>query len=82
MTETPTPSRRTDFLLLAATFFIAAAMVALIPGSFRAERDEDAPPQSFREELREGVSWLMGHSLLRPMAIMLGLMNMAAMTKR
>ncbi len=67
------------FFVDAATFFLAAAMVGLISGSFQAERADDEPKQSFREELREGVRWLMGHSLLRPMAIMLGLMNMAAM---
>jgi MFS family permease len=67
------------FFVDAGTFFIAAAMVFLIPGSFRAERDETAPPASFREELGEGMRWLMGHSLLRPMAIILGVMNGAAM---
>lgn len=67
------------FFVDAATFFIAAAMVALVSGSFRAEPDPDATPASFRDELGEGVRWLMGHSLLRPMAIMLGLMNAAAM---
>ena len=67
------------FFVDAATFFVAAAMVFLIPGTFRAERDESVPRQSFREELSEGVRWLMAHSLLRPMAIILGLMNGAAM---
>lgn len=67
------------FFVDAATFFVAAALVFLIPGSFRAERDVDAPRQSFRQELGEGVRWLMGHSLLRPMAIILGLMNGAGM---
>ncbi len=67
------------FFVDAGTFFVAAAMVFLIPGTFRAERDEEAPPQSFKRELSEGVRWLMGHPLLRPMAIMLGLMNAASM---
>lgn len=67
------------FFVDAATFFVAAAMVALIPGTFRAKRDPDRAKQSFREELGEGVRWLMGHSLLRPMAIILGLMNGAGM---
>jgi len=67
------------FFVDAATFFVAAAMVFLIPGSFRAERDESEPRKSFKEELGEGVRWLMGHSLLRPMAIILGLMNGAMM---
>lgn len=67
------------FFVDAATFFVAAAMVFIIPGSFRAERDESLPRQSFKQDLGEGVRWLMGHSLLRPMAIILGLMNGAAM---
>ena len=67
------------FFVDAGTFFIAAAMVFLIPGKFRASREERAPQQSFRQDLGEGVRWLMGHSLLRPMAIILGLMNGAAM---
>lgn len=67
------------FFVDAATFFAAAALVALIPGTFCAHRDEGVPKQSFRGELAEGVRWLMGHSLLRPMAIILGLMNMASM---
>lgn len=67
------------FFVDAATFFVAAACVALIPGSFRARRDDTRPRQGFRQELGEGVRWLMGHSLLRPMAIILGLMNGAGM---
>jgi MFS family permease len=67
------------FFVDAATFFLAAAMVLLIPGTFRAERDESAPRQTFRAELGEGVHWLMSHSLLRPMAIILGLLNGASM---
>ncbi len=66
------------FFVDAATFFVAAALVFLIPGSFRADRS-DQPKQTFREELSEGVRWLMGHPLLRPMAIILGLMNGAMM---
>lgn len=67
------------FFVDAATFFVAAAMLALIPGTFRAERDPDEEPKAFREELGEGVRWLMGHALLRPMAIILGIMNGASM---
>jgi MFS family permease len=67
------------FFVDAATFFLAAALVAAIPGSFKADRDTSLPKQTFREELGEGVRWLMGHPLLRPMAIILGLMNGAGM---
>lgn len=67
------------FFVDAASFFAAAALVASIPGSFRAERPEGHEPQSWRHELAEGVRWLWGHELLRPMAIILGLMNAANM---
>ena len=67
------------FFVDAGTFFVAAGLVFTIPGSFRARRDKAVPQRSFREDLAEGVRWLMGHSLLRPMAIILGLMNAAAM---
>ncbi|MCB0999616.1 MAG: MFS transporter [Acidimicrobiales bacterium] len=67
------------FFVDAASFFLAAALVALIPGSFRAVRPDDHQPRSWTVELREGVRWLWGHDLLRPMAIILGLMNLASM---
>ena len=69
------------FFVDAGSFFAAAALVALIPGSFRAHRPEvadDAAAPSWRNELKEGVRWLWGHHLLRSMAIILGLMNLAS----
>lgn len=70
------------FFVDAGTFFVAAALVFLIPGRFRAEPDPDAPPTTFRQDLAAGVRWLMAHPLLRPMAIILGLMNMGAMVSQ
>lgn len=69
------------FFIDATSFFVAASLVALIPGSFRAIRPEGAPTEraDWRRELREGVQWLWHHPLLRTMAIILGLMNMANM---
>lgn len=67
------------FFVDAATFFAAAALVALIPGTFLAERPDDGVPANWRADLREGVRWLWHHQLLRPMAIILGLMNGAGM---
>ena len=67
------------FFVDAGSFLVAAGLVALIPGTFRAHRDPDQPAQSFKSELSEGVRWLMRHPLLRPMAIILGLMNAASM---
>lgn len=68
------------FFVDAGSFFAAAALVALIPGTFRAVRPEgevDAAPTNWRAELKEGVRWLWRHPLLRSMAIILGLMNLA-----
>ncbi len=77
------------FFVDAGSFLVAAALVALIPGTFRAEADEAAPNTSdepepsmvagFKRDLAEGWNWLRGHSLLWPMAIILGLMNGAGM---
>lgn len=69
------------FFVDAGSFFVAAALVALIPGSFRAvhpDREEGAAPASWKADLKEGVRWLWANHLLRSMAIILGLMNMAS----
>ena len=58
-----------------ASFFVAAALVFLIPGSFRADGHGRRERKPWRTELAEGFRWLWGHSLLRPMAIILGVMN-------
>lgn len=67
------------FFVDAVSFFVAAALVALIPGTFRPSRPDGAEPAHWRQDLKEGVRWLWAHDLLRPMAIILGLMNMASM---
>ncbi|HAP77528.1 MAG TPA: MFS transporter [Acidimicrobiaceae bacterium] len=67
------------FFVDAGTFFAAAALIALIPGTFRASRPEHASGGTWRDDLREGVRWLWAHPLLRAMAIILGVMNMASM---
>ncbi|CAB4362733.1 MAG: MFS transporter [Actinobacteria bacterium] len=68
------------FFIDAGSFFAAAALVAMIPGAFRAVRPETeiAVAGNWRTELVEGVRWLWGNHLLRAMAIILGLMNMAS----
>ncbi|HSB86842.1 MAG TPA: MFS transporter [Ilumatobacteraceae bacterium] len=67
------------FFVDAASFFAAAALVALIPGSFRAHRPVDHVQAPWRRELAEGFRWLWANDLLRSMAIILGLMNLASM---
>lgn len=66
------------FFVDAASFFASAALVATIPGSFRAERPEGHVQAPWRKELAEGFRWLWANDLLRSMAIILGLMNLAS----
>lgn len=65
------------FWIDAASFLAASALVASIPGSFRAARaDEGTPRGTLRSEIAEGVRWLRRHRLLRTLALLLGLMNL------
>ncbi|AOS65704.1 MFS transporter [Actinoalloteichus hymeniacidonis] len=56
------------FLANSAGFLIAALLLFLLPGSYRAVRDEKVPaqPPNLRREVGEGLSWLWRHRLLRP----------------
>lgn len=64
------------FFVDAGTFAVSAALVFLIAGEFRPKQDSDSPVfNSFWEDLKEGVRWLWGHALFRPMAIALGIAN-------
>lgn len=72
------------FFFNAGTFAIAAALIFALSGVFKVDRvageeaggeaaESDRP--SFWAEIKEGVTWLWAHPLLRPMAIILGLLN-------
>jgi hypothetical protein len=66
------------FFVDAGTFAVAAALVFMIGGEFRARTGpvpETATKGSFLTEMKEGVRWLWRHPLFRPMAISLGVMN-------
>jgi MFS family permease len=64
------------FLVDAGTFAVAAGLVFLITGQFR-PRDEAARTGrvDWKGEMKEGFFWLWHHDLLRPLAIVLGLLN-------
>ena len=64
------------FFIHSSTFFIAAALVGLISRIVQTEVSESQSPINFRSEIKEGVEWLWRHDLLRPMAIILGSMNL------
>jgi MFS family permease len=61
----------------AASFLVAALLVATLPGVFRAP-SAPAAGGSWWGEAKEGLRWLWGHELLRPLAITLGTMNLAS----
>ncbi len=65
------------FFFDAGTFAVAAALVWIISGTFRADGAAEAAGTkvNWRGEISEGFGWLWRHPLLRPMAIILGLMN-------
>lgn len=65
------------FFVDAVTFFVAAALIATIPGVFRAAVDDTAPltRNPWHVDIRDGIRWLRANPVLWPMAIVLGIMN-------
>jgi MFS family permease len=65
------------FFVDAGTFGVAAALVFMIGGEFRAKKSpsQTEVKPSFKAEMKEGVRWLWRHPLFRPMAISLGVLN-------
>ena len=60
-----------------ASFVIAAALIATIAGSFKPSRAVDQPRRKLRADVAEGIRWLHGQRLLRTLAILLGVANLA-----
>ncbi|MFZ8872523.1 MAG: MFS transporter, partial [Candidatus Nanopelagicaceae bacterium] len=61
------------FFIHSATFFVAAGLISLIATIPKPETDNTPKEKiNFRVEIKEGFNWLWSHSLLRPMAIILG----------
>jgi len=63
------------FLFDAGTFAVAAGLVFLLTGEFRTHREGSPGEVQWRKEIAAGFGWLWRHPLLRPMAIILGLLN-------
>lgn len=72
------------FFFNAGTFAVAAVLIFALSGVFRVDRvagqeaggeaaESDRP--SFWADIKEGITWLWAHPLLRPMAIIAGFMN-------
>lgn len=62
------------FLFDAVSFAVSALLIFLIPKAAAVASPNDRKP--WRSELAEGVRWLWGHDLLRPLAVILGLLNL------
>ena len=63
------------FWIDAGSFFISAAVLTSIAGSFAPPSDKEKTKINFKAEIKEGFAWLWSHSLFRTLAIVLGLMN-------
>ncbi|MDJ0961599.1 MAG: MFS transporter [Acidimicrobiia bacterium] len=63
------------FFFDAGSFAVAAALVFLMGGTFRPKGEQRSGPVDWRGEIKEGFNWLWHHSVLRPMAIVLGFLN-------
>ncbi len=62
------------FFIDAATFFVSVAFLSLIPATVSPKPAvANRPP--WKRELVDGVKWLWRHDLLRPLALILGLLN-------
>jgi MFS family permease len=61
----------------AAAYLAGAGCLALLAGSFRAAGTEAAGSSRLRDEIAEGARFVWRHPVLRPLAIMLGVQNMA-----
>ena len=63
------------FVVDAVTFLVAGALIATIGGTFRPVAEAETERRPWREDLREGITWLRGNRVLWPMALVLGAMN-------
>ncbi|MDX1621617.1 MAG: MFS transporter, partial [Nitriliruptorales bacterium] len=59
----------------AGTFLVAGGLIAWLAGTFRVERSVAIQDRRLRDEIKEGLSWLWQHRLLRTLGLLLGLMN-------
>ena len=57
-------------------WLVAALLLFLIVGSFKPVRE--GPPTRIRSDIAEGLRFLLGHELLRTLALMVGVMNLAS----
>lgn len=67
------------FLVHSGTFAISAVVLATMAGTFRPAKAKARGTTTFRGDMAEGFRMLWSHSVLRPLAITLGVFNATAM---
>lgn len=68
----------TVFLVDAASYVVSAGVLASIGASFNAPRDEQQPRSGVLTDVREGLSYVLHHPVLRNISIMMALINFFA----
>ncbi len=63
------------FFVDAGSFAVAAGLVFMLTGDFRASAQDAGEKVNWKTEIGEGFRWLWRHPLLRPMALILGYLN-------
>jgi MFS family permease len=63
----------------AASFLVSAATLALIGRAFNAPRDTE-PRRAIRQEVAEGLRYVLGHPVLRNISAMMALINLVGAT--
>ena len=67
------------FWINSISFAASSALLAAIPGRFRHQMQaSNSTTTTLRTEIVEGLRWLLGHRLLRTIAIMVGVTNLLA----
>ncbi|HEY7606966.1 MAG TPA: MFS transporter [Actinomycetes bacterium] len=61
----------------AVAYLAGAGCLALIAGNFRPVIDRSAGPTRLRDDVVEGIRYVWRHPVLRPLAVMLGVQNLA-----
>ena len=71
--------RGVPFGINAASFAVAAVLIATIHVSGRHRSSVDETPRSFHASVQAGIKWLVGDRLLRTLAMMLAVANLGLM---
>jgi predicted MFS family arabinose efflux permease len=66
------------FLVDALSFAASSALIARVRGHFKPHEAADAARVGLWADIAQGLRWLLAHRLLRALAVLVGLMNLAS----